>query len=110
MTRVEVVKLCASAMGIKLARYGEQLVVKTVDLDSLLFDDPEFYNPFEDDSQAMALVKKMGLDIARRKDCWMVRKGEFSVSSRNRSEDGISSDLNRAICECVANALKGKRM
>ena len=56
------------------------------------------WNPLYDDAQAMALVKKLRLEIARASvgDAWVVVPFQYS------SDRHFSADLNRAICECVA--------
>ena len=57
------------------------------------------WNPLHNDAQAMALVKKLGLDIHCREDMngWYVGRG--------RLHEGLSihADLNRAICQNVAD-------
>lgn len=58
------------------------------------------YNPLTDDAQAMALVKKFSLRIDKfsEKAPWLViaeSGGEFAEADNH--------NLNRAICECVAN-------
>ena len=72
-----------------------------------------YYDPLHDDAQAMALVKKLKLDI---EPCFYEGDGEWMVSTwdvdNNKRKNHLSrADLNRAICECVAKmqAAKGKR-
>lgn len=92
MTDLEMTKACAEAMGIgvedsfgKLAAYAK--------CDGHLVQ--EIYDPLHDDAQAMALVKRLKLTIAREHhgDRWGVGKPW---------PETMNTDLNRAIVECVA--------
>ena len=92
MTDLELTKKCAEAMGYKITLRNTR-------------DDKPYwqhdvnaqaYEPLVDGAEAMALVKKLALDIyAPRKDFhWIV-----GTASITRVEN---TDLNRAIVECVA--------
>ena len=60
------------------------------------------YDPLHDDAQAMALVKKLNLSIYETN-----ADGEWCVFQIGTNElDTTNSDLNRAICECVAKMEK----
>jgi len=89
MTDAEIVRKCAEKMGMPITYEGAQFVIG---------DTNEAYNPLHDDAQAMALVKKFKLSVGF-SDGWGCRKDD---------EKGLKSgafhysDLNRAICECVA--------
>lgn len=99
MTDLEMTKWCAEAMGVfgMITPSGEHIWMKgTV----------KRYDPLHDDAQAMELVKKFNLDIARMGDSWVVVKVKGNY-------DGVygetaSKDLNRAIVECVAKMQEEK--
>ena len=98
MTDLELTKKCAEAMGIALYP-SEYPGLETKFYLHPIIDGKELnrrYDPLHDDAQAMALVKKLALDIyAPRKDFhWIV-----GTASITRVEN---TDLNRAIVECVA--------
>jgi len=59
------------------------------------------YDPLHDDAQAMALVKKFWLTIYGDPAEWYVESFDDSVSASG-------SDLNRAICKCVAKMHKAQ--
>lgn len=84
MTDLEIRKACAEAMG--LPWEGAQYV----------------YDPLHDDAQAMALLQKFGPEInmmAGYFDCeWVVNVG----ISQPIVEVHHDTDLNHAICLCVA--------
>ena len=107
MTDLEMTKLAAEAMG--------YIVEDTLgDLVRARYDYHTFsYLPLHDDSQAMALVKKLYIS------CW--RSGEIALIAGQQNpkpprwycthpslnQQGPSSqDLNRAIVECVAQSQK----
>lgn len=110
MIDLEMTKLCADVMGLTLLPayrrgtilYDEGqhdwngLMCSKDDGQEYLFTHSGAYNPLHDDEQAMALVKKLGLDIHCRSDGngWYV-----GLANGNPS---IHADLNRAIVECVA--------
>ena len=63
------------------------------------------YNPYSDDAQAMALVKKLYLQCTSadwRTEKWQVMYGQSNIYS-------VSADLNTAIVDCAAQiAERGK--
>ncbi len=95
LTDLEMTKLCADAMGFH--RSDDLREQGWFYLRNFCYPNPP-YDPLRDDVQAMALVKKIGLDIHCRADMngWYV--------GRARLHEGlfINADLNRAIVECVA--------
>jgi hypothetical protein len=101
MTDLEMTKLCAEAMGTPPWVVGDQ------DPDS------EWYWPLRHDRQAMALVKRFGLDIFAPEECdegWGVTcQGDSVTRHFPNAPHGFSvtrPDLNRAIVECVAKMAK----
>ena len=95
MNDLEITKLCAEAMG---------YTVYHADCETIHCNETGCYYPLQNDEQAMALIKKFKLSVgepfADGENKWLVNKstkrypgGDFNV---------FSSDLNRAICECVA--------
>lgn len=106
MTDLEITKLCAEAMGL------EYHSAELANGQKVIFYDPydtHHWNPLHDDAQAMALVKSHTLDITWGPGEQRWRVGEFRFGSEQgmNGKDGLfcevrSTDLNRAICECVA--------
>lgn len=105
MDDLEMTKLCAEAMGWRgdgfIAEYrGGPLVLRVIPDEAKGYAIP--YDPLTDDAQAMALVKQLGLDIE-----YLGNTG-YSKDTGNMwdvtaiAHDARSSDLNRAIVECVA--------
>ena len=95
MTDLEITKLCAEAMGLMPVSYYPD----------------ENYDPLHDDAQCFALVKKFQVVIERE----MRNTREFAVTvfpsrgfGASVSSVRNSTDLNRAICECVAHMQKAK--
>jgi len=103
MTDLEIVQLCARAMGYSdVQRKGDHVMDErgqTVE---------HIYWPLTDGTQAMALVKRFGLTLDPAEDdppfTWRA-----NVAPNGDWENQIiveSADLNRAICECVAKLSK----
>ena len=84
MTDLEITRLCADAMLPDIYLH------------------PKF-DPLHDDAQAMALVKKFGIEIHSRTD----RNGWYA-GINEEDEMTPHADLNRAICECVAKMQQAK--
>ena len=107
MTDLEITKLCAEAMGFHAEYcYGEEVTYLLVWVGD---DSGKTYNPLHDDAQAMALVKKFKVRLAYLE----IREGEVveaAISMNNEVPYSFarSTDLNRAICECVAKMEKAK--
>ena len=103
MTDLEITKACAEAMelDISCSRWKEDALVILFDS----FSPYEYYTyaPLTNDAQAMALVKKFGLHTGFQ---------SFDNLWGCLAQDGITktynTDLNRAICECVAKMKKAK--
>ncbi len=101
MTDLEMMELCAEAMGFRTHSVSSKLFYCPDEHDSI---PKAIWNPLKDDFQALSMVKKCGLSIsgptAKDKD------REFYVwcayESRTDGFLGQSTDLNRAIVECVA--------
>jgi hypothetical protein len=109
MDDLTIVKRCAEAMGYTVESFGgsdRPFRLRDKDGDCVMGIGSGWimskYNPLHDDAQAMALVRKFGLAIAK-----TVPTGEWTASAfpgpYPTCTQGISSDLNRAICECIAN-------
>lgn len=97
MTDIEITKLCARAMGIKVFRPENRSGWWE---GSVLFATP--YEPLRDDAQAMALVKRFPLETLAA----MTNHIRVSANVPEMIERALG--LNRAICECVAKMEKAK--
>ena len=98
MTDLEMVRKCAEAMGLEVVEIDGALYLPSG------FEEGPRYDPLHDDAQAMALVKKCGLEIIPSVygwDVWKSRCGGVSSHAEHK-------DLNRAIVECVANMQAAK--
>jgi hypothetical protein len=101
MTDLEMVRLCAEAMGYipfgpADTPHGQVWLTKVAG---------EVYDPLHDDAQAMALVKKFGLSIAPELG---QGRGLWRVNHWRDPPLVLDTDLNRAIVECVAKMQKAK--
>ena len=96
MTDLEITRLCAQAMGYDFV--ASEKHVRTRATGSLLPYD-RYYDPLHDDAQAMALVKKFQLSVY-----WIAdSEGGWSAAwDFGPHVYADNSDINRAICECVA--------
>ena len=95
MTDLEMTKLCAAAMGVRIISHeldGDGLYKNA----NGTFGDRN-YDPLHDDAQAMALVKKFAIETRK-----IERDGKWIWQTCNGYFWGQSDDLNRAIVECVA--------
>ena len=94
MTDLEITRLCEEPMGYKIVYPDQKDLPLCVESER----GAGVYFPLHDDAQAMALVKKLGLDVHCRADMngWYVGRG--------RLHEGLTThaDLNRAICNAVA--------
>jgi len=97
MTDLEMTKLCAEAMGYRVdnkALYKDRA-------SSVFLESGQTFGPLRDDAQAMALVKKCGLQITG--------KATRRVGPKLwESPYAINADINRAIVECVAKMQMAK--
>jgi len=98
MTDLEITKLCAEAMGYTA------FVDDVLDVIRLDYRYGVGYSPLRNDAEAMALVKKFKMQLT------------FDGFSRNwYAKDRLSElmthafDLNRAVCECVAQMQLAKQ-
>ena len=101
MTDLEMTKLCAMAMGLRIV-YPDQadlpLCVESAKGAGVYF-------PLHDDAQAMALVKKFKLE-PRFND---TKKAWFVTESYSQRIHSWNADLNRAIVECVAKMQEARQ-
>jgi len=115
MTDIELTKLCAAAMGYAARDDSMDEFIDGIPPNGLCVRDKKappirqvfYYDPLHDDAQAMALVKKLDLSIARGGQAtdspwWRVTSAQWLRRA------GSNADLNRAICECVAYMIKAK--
>ena len=98
MTDLEITRFCAGAMEFK-----PDVRAKYRSLDSefngiWVNDGSLAYDPLHDDAQAMALVKKFELELMSPAS----GNGGWKASDIDSDTYARSTDLNRAICECVA--------
>ena len=102
MTDLEITRLCAEAMGffINKEQYSNITLLCREDSEDGGFQ-TMWYWPLTNDAQAMALVKKFGLQIFLHGDFWCC----IDFGQEHQTED---VSLNMAICECVAKMMKGK--
>lgn len=109
MDDLTITRLCAEAMGLELGPDWNQGYVMLGGHSGIL---PSKYDPLHDDAQAMALVKKFHLELYwigaedEDSDEWLVSPSTVKLS--NCGSDIKNSDLNRAICECVAKIQASK--
>lgn len=117
MTDIEMVHLCAQAMGLPLlkAYTDEHLLYKPGGSwrgfmyskhgdREYLFTQSGGYDPLHNDEQAMALVKALRLDIEPQDERWMV--SVWTGDGRRRANWEYDESLNRAIVKCAATATK----
>jgi hypothetical protein len=100
MTDLEMTKLCAEAMGLKVISWNGTLKLSNTNDGKLDLDIPyETYKPLHDDAQAMALVKKLHLALGW--DTKWYADGTCTVDDPDVAFI-YNDDLNRAVVECVA--------
>lgn len=107
MTDLEITKLCAEAMELSTERkYWVGIGDFVYEFWNDISQERQRYDPFYNDAQVMALVKKLRLTIEPSTDgSWFV----FKQNSKFFSEiHVIDIDLNRAICGCVAKMRAAK--
>lgn len=103
MTDLEMLKLCAAAMGETVKEFDGNLFFTGPLYDSVQHNST--YNPLENDKQAMALIKKFEMHVSRNPETWWC----MTTSPLSDPFDGPDhTDLNRAIVECVANLWKDR--
>ena len=102
MNDLEITKLCAEAMGLSHRNLAWSVADDIRDhcIEALTGHGKwSLYDPFHDDAQAMALVKKFILSISMHNDGWTVSP-QYEPSYSDNSV--CNTNLNRAICLCVA--------
>jgi len=104
MTDLEITKLCAEAIGIPFDLVRCARLKDAKDTSFVRYVNGPLYDPLHNDAQAMALVKKFGLGIS--KQDWS--DGRYWVVIVGDEISADQSNLNRAICECVAKMEKSK--
>jgi hypothetical protein len=106
MTDLEITRLCAVAMGYDEFGWQTAGIVTGTDIPILLPTGRIRYDPLHDDAQAMALLKYNQLMVeSNAVDFWCV-KGWFGKEIAWKLFEG--DNLNRAICECIANMQDAK--
>jgi hypothetical protein len=99
MNDLEMTRLCAEAMGLRIVDDFSDChpSVSGVEIEISPRIASTRYDPLHNDAQAMALAKRFKLNIGQLSD------GKFcKVFVMEPYAEGESTDLNRAICECVA--------
>lgn len=121
MSDLELVRLCAEAMGLYLLPAypkghllynpnhdrGGFMWSGEIDGEGCYFIQSGAYDPLHDDAQAMALVKKMSLCISAPQS-YEVSGPKWGVGQDHKLSTW-GPDLNRAIVECVAKMQAAKR-
>ena len=98
MTDAEITRKCAEAMGLSDIRPMCHVCDAMIQ-----------YEPLHDDAQAMALVKKLNLNIIKSDDEWWVHESPHICDYYDATDYGVyDKDLCRAICECVAKMGEAK--
>lgn len=97
MNDSEITLRCALAMGYSPVSDGDPPLTIAIEIEGTRCTIP--YNPLQDNAQAMELVKRfrLNIDSASRGNIWRVTAPTYEHYFFNE-------DLNRAACECVANA------
>lgn len=105
MTDLEIARLCAEAMGLKFEvnPNGGIWIPAWPNAVSAIKD----YDPLHDDAQAHALVRAFNIllmpGIRTPKG-----RGPWHAEIKSPDWESYSTDLNRAICECVAKMQAAK--
>ena len=110
MTDLEITRLCAEAMDLcedeqttrSISYREEGHIWVRHEADPIGY----MYHPLHDDAQAMALVKKFGLQILPPEPA---SAGRWVVSYGELGKCGDNTNLNRAICECVVKMQQAKK-
>ena len=117
MTDLEITRLCAEALELPTITELHGEVYFQYD-DGSWAQLPHKYDPLHDDVQAMALVKTLKLQInpptVNGAQTWWVHDNGYPLTyNANDGPPPITAgathtDLNRAICECVAKMQQAK--
>ena len=108
MTDLEIVRLCAQAMGMAIGeciseyRGGPRILRATPE--GALHEIP--YDPLHDDGQCMALLKRLDIVLLKPHKKWQaILAKDWNGGERGsvfHAPYGEDENLNRAVCECVA--------
>lgn len=94
MTKLEIIKLCAAAMDLRM------MVVDDTDGETLKQYKVFPYDPITDGHQAMTMLERFKPSI---QPCWNIQTGEFMFWIVDlRQHHTTHRDLGFAICECIA--------
>ena len=107
LSDLEITRACAEAMGYVIDENTSASFSYTAIWVKRPDAPPGIYYPLVDDAQAMALVKNKYLSIDLGSDAWFVRAPYDALINEN-NRVAAHSDLNRAICECVAKLQQAK--
>lgn len=97
MSDIELVKACALAMGYHVRVEPSPFSAEDVLRVKVDGEWTYLYRPLTDDAQAMALVKRFGINLMT----WT--GGDGWIAQIFARATGENADLNRAICLCIAN-------
>jgi hypothetical protein len=101
MDDLTITKLCAIASEVEVEQEGARLLLVNV---YAPHGQRIVYDPLHDDADCFALVRRFKLHQR-----WNSIAGKWLVEPYDRPTDGgWSPDLNRAVCECVANMHKSQ--
>ena len=109
MKDIEITRLCAAAMGYTAmppASPADLVLCVKIPKHPMVPEYPERYDPLYDDAQAMALIKELvkiqgaHIDSIDGKE-WCVVIGGYGTDD--------ATNLNRAICDCVARMMQAKK-
>lgn len=101
LTDTEIIKLCADAMGIDVWEASDNPPEHRWRI--LIGRNNRSYDPFHNDADCMALIKKFKPTITP--PCPIDSAWEVNIEGHAYFTD---ADLNRAVCECVAYYQKEK--
>ena len=98
MTDLEIHKRCAEAIGLKCYIDADgDVCLEQEDING----DNLQYRPLYDNAQCLELIDRFGLRMSARNCLWTVIAG--LTDNKTVKSSGKSTNLNRAVCECVAN-------
>jgi hypothetical protein len=100
MTDLELTRLCAEAMGLTVRESASKTALH-LQADPAQLLNAIFYDPLNDDEQAMALLKKVRLGVQVYEGGWLAW-GYDSPESDSPIRIKKTESLNRAIVECCA--------
>lgn len=110
MTDLEITRRCVEAMGYKpTGKSASEPAIQVEGKRHHIFA----FDPLHDDAQAMELVKKLALNCRKEDDdggkrhTWLVSEHMGYITGGNGAI-AERRELNRAICECVAEMQKAK--